>query len=33
MKKEENDNEVEYLGKTPSHARDRFKRYSKMNKM
>ena len=30
MKKEKNDNEVEYLGKNPSHIRDRFKQYNKM---
>lgn len=29
-KKEEIDNEAEYLGKNPSHPRDRFKRYNKM---
>lgn len=28
-KKEEIDNEAEYLGKNPSHPRDRFKRYKK----
>ena len=30
MKKEENDNEVEYLRRNLSHPRDRFERYNKM---
>lgn len=30
MEKEENDNEAEYLGKTLSHPRNRFKRYNKV---
>lgn len=33
MKIEENGYKVKYLGKAPSHPRDRFKRYDKVNEM